>query len=148
RHVFAPVHVFVVARPVGRRRPALPPPPHLEVGFDKAFGSQGPRHPVTQQRVEKGGTGGVFGIDREALAQLVPRGFGAAPQLGQGGPGALGGDVIGRERRDAAPVVEARGGQSVVAVRGEVGRRLNGHVRTQQGARHRERADQVLRRER
>src|SRR5438046_7548398 len=50
-----------------------------------------------------------LGIDREALAEDEARVFGGAAQLRDQRPRLLGVDVVGRERRDAAPVVERRG---------------------------------------
>ncbi len=76
---------------------------------------------------------------------VVPGGLGAPPQLGEHRPRALGVDVIGREGRDTAPVVQPRRDEVLVAVGGEVRRRLDVDVAAEEEAGHGHRANQVER---
>ncbi len=67
----------------------------------------------------------VLGVHGEARRQRVAGGLGGVTQGVERGPGPFGVHVVGGDRRDAAPVVDARGDErgEVVGV-GEVRRRL------------------------
>ena len=73
----------------------------------------------------------VLGVDGEALAQREALGLGAGGEVVDLGPGAFGVDVVGGERGDPAPVVDARADHQRVLVHAaalradEVGRRLD-----------------------
>src|SRR5216117_2212310 len=84
-----------------------------------------------------------LGIDREALAEDEAHALGGAAQLRDQRPRLLGVDVVGRERRDAAPVVEPRSEEARVGARREVRRRLDVHVGPEQEPRDGERAEHV-----
>src|SRR5690348_2841656 len=64
-------------------------------------------HPRAECLVETLGAGDEARIDGEALAEEEAGRLGGVPQLDERGPGLLGVDVIGRQGRDAAPIVEA-----------------------------------------
>src|SRR2546428_5260435 len=84
-----------------------------------------------------------LGIDREALAEDEAHALGGAAQLRDQRPRLLGVDVIGRERRDTAPVVEPRGEEPGVDTRREVRRRLDVHVGSEQEPPDGDRAERV-----
>ena len=89
-------------------------------------------------RVDPGVTGAdVPRMRGEALAQVPPAGGEVGGELVEVRPGALGVDVVGGQGRDPAQVVDAGAdqGEHVLAVH-EVGRRLDGHARAQDQARH------------
>src|SRR5262245_57495652 len=65
-------------------------------------------HARAQALVQALGARRELGIDRQTLAQDEALALGRAPELGDQRPRFLGVDVIEGERRDAAPVVEAR----------------------------------------
>ena len=67
--------------------------------------------------------------------------------MSEGGPGPLGVHVVGRDRGDPAPVVDA-GVQQRGQVVGEVRRRLDVHLGRQHQAGHRDGPEQVVRRAR
>ncbi len=67
---------------------------------------------------------GELGVDGQTRRQHVPGRLGGGPQQAERRPGPLGIHVVGRDRRDPAPVVDA-GGQQGRQVVGEVGRRLH-----------------------
>jgi hypothetical protein len=79
-------------------------------------------------RVEPG-LADVRRVDREALAEREPRGLGQRGELVDVGPGALGVDVVGSERRDAAPVVDTGVEDQLVLVADEVRRGLDAGLR-------------------
>ena len=56
---------------------------------------------------QRSGSSGELGVDREPGRQLEAGGLGGGAQHVEGGPRALGVDVVGGDRRDAAPVVDA-----------------------------------------
>ena len=68
-----------------------------------------------------------FGVDGKARRQHVARLLGRRPQRVEGRPGALGVHMVGRDRRDAAPVVDA-GAQQGPQVVGEIRRCLDVHL--------------------
>ena len=68
-------------------------------------------------------------VDGEALAQREAGRRGAGGEFVDGGPGAFGVDVIGGQRGDAAPVVDAGPQDQVVLVADQVGRRLDPRLR-------------------
>ena len=68
-------------------------------------------------------------IDRETFGQGLAGGAGRGVQHAQMRPRRFGIDVIGRHRRDAAPVVDAGGDQTAERAGAEIGRRLNVHRR-------------------
>ena len=89
-------------------------------------------------------TGEEAGIDRQPGRELE-----AARACGRGepvavGPGRLGVDVVDRDRRDAAPVVDAGVEQARKVVVGEVRRRLHRDVGRQQQPRRRDRPEMVV----
>src|SRR5213592_3226766 len=84
-----------------------------------------------------------LGIDREALAEDEAHALGGAAQLRDQRPRLLGVDVVGRERRDTAPVVEPRGEQARVDARREIRRCLNVHLGPEQEPCDGERTEQV-----
>src|SRR3990172_12234653 len=65
-----------------------------------------------------------LGVDREALAQDEALGLGRPAELRDQRPRLLGVDVVERQRRDAAPVVEPRGEEPRVGPGREVRRSL------------------------
>src|SRR5437773_939587 len=89
---------------------------------------------------------GIGGIDRQPFPEREAFGLRRAPQVTDERPRLLGIDVVERERRDAAPVVEARGEQARVRVGREVRRRLHGHGVGQHQARDGDRPQQVVER--
>src|SRR5213592_4194599 len=84
-----------------------------------------------------------LGIDRETLAEDEAHALGGTAELRDQRPRLLGVDVVGRERRDAAPVVEPRGQEAGVDPRREVRRRLDVHVGSEQEPADGDRAEQV-----
>lgn len=95
-------------------------------------------HMAGHARVDPGVTGAdVPRMRGEALAQVPPAGGEVGGELVEVRPGALGVDVVGGQGRDPAQVVDAGAdqGEHVLAVH-EVGRRLDGHARAQDQARH------------
>src|SRR5882762_11173175 len=88
--------------------PGLPASPVFMRFPDEPVAVDQGGHARAERLVDELRSGGERRIDGEALAEDEARGLGGAPQLGEPGPGLLGVDVIGRERRDAAPVVETR----------------------------------------
>ena len=73
-------------------------------------------------------------VDRQPLAQLEAGLFGDFAQLLDLRPGRLRADVVDRQRRDAAPVVDAREQVDAVGVRRQVRRRLDVHRRARGSA--------------
>ena len=84
--------------------------------------ARGPRSPVAAEvlgvgrRRHRGADVGVeplvavlhvLGVDRQARREHEARGLGGVAQAFERGPRSLGVDVVGRDRRDAAPVVDA-----------------------------------------
>ena len=90
------------------------------------------------------GLGDVRRVDREPLPQGHPGRLGAAGQLVDLRPRALGVDVVGRERRDPAPVVDPGGQDELVGVPDQVGRGLDPRRRAEQQPGHRDRRGQVV----
>src|SRR5207249_3795587 len=84
-----------------------------------------------------------LGIDRETLAEDEAHALGGTAELRDQRPRLLGVDVVGRERRDATPVVEPRGQEARVDTRREVRRRLDVHVGSEQEPADGDRAEQV-----
>src|SRR5207237_9994899 len=66
------------------------------------------------------------------------------PEDREPGPWPLGVDVVGGERRDAAPVVDACLGQAREIGVGEIGRYLDVHLRTEQEPGHRGRSQDIV----
>src|SRR5262245_46283952 len=91
---------------------ALPGSPVLMAFLDEAVIVHERAHAGPQGLGQKLGPPGEFRIDRQPLAQNEAVLLGGAPQLGDEGPGRFGVDVIERQRRDAAPVVEPGGQQA------------------------------------
>ena len=89
-------------------------------------------------------TGEVAGIDRQPRRELEAARAGGRREPVAVGPGRLGVDVVDRDRRDAAPVVDAGVEQARKVVVGEVRRRLHGDVGRQQQARRRDRPEVVV----
>src|SRR5437016_3456673 len=85
-------------------------------------------------------------VDRETLAKDEALAFGRAPELGDQRPRFLGVDVVERERRDSAPIVETRREEAGIDQRREVRRRLDVHVWAEDEPRHRERPQEILER--
>src|SRR5207245_10704196 len=85
-------------------------------------------------------------VDRETLRKDEALAFGRAPELGDQRPRFLGVDVVERERRDSAPIVETRREEAGIDQRREVRRRLDVHVWAQDEPRHRERPQEILER--
>ena len=91
----------------------------------QAGGRVGQRgHVRGQARVEPG-LAQVGRVDGQALAQGEAGRRGAGGEFVDGGPGAFGVDVVGGERGDAAPVVDAGPQDQVVLVADQVGRGLD-----------------------
>ena len=86
---------------------------------------------------------GELGVHGQARRQHVSGLFGGGPQQVERRPGPLGVHVVGRDRRDPAPVVDA-GGQQRRQVVGEVGRRLHVDLGGQHQPGHRNGPLQVL----
>ena len=87
---------------------------------------------------------GVLGVDRQARRQHVALGFGHLSQAVDGGPGALGVDVVGGHRGHATPVVDA-GIQQRAEVVGQVGRGLQVDLGRKDQPCQRDRLQEVLR---
>ena len=81
-----------------------------------------------QRRIEKARTVDVLGVDRQARLQGEALGAAGVGQRRDVRPRRLGIHVVRRQRRDAAPVVDAGGEEEAVVVRAEVRRRLDVHV--------------------
>src|SRR5688572_28640828 len=90
---------------------------------------------LAQRLVEELRSVRVLRVDREPLAQREARGGGRVPEPGDLRPRRFGIDVVEREWRDAAPVVEPGGEQVLVRRRREVRRRLQIHLRPEQQSR-------------
>src|SRR2546425_11204016 len=103
--------------------PGLPASPVFMRFPDEPVAVDQRGHARAERLVDELRSRGERRIDGEALAEDEARGLGGAPQLGEPGPGLLGVDVIGRERRDAAPVVETRRQQARIDARAQVRRR-------------------------
>src|SRR5260370_25746741 len=99
--------------------------------------------PRAQGLVEELRAPRVLGVDREALAEDEARAVGRATELRDERPRLLGVDVIERQRRDAAPVVEARPEEPRVVARREVRWRLDVDVGAEHEPRDREGAQHV-----
>ena len=82
----------------------------------------------------------------QALDQRAAGALGGALEVGEVRPGRLGVDVVGRHRRDAAPVVDAGADQLRQALGLQVGRRLDVHGRPEDQARHGDGPDLLLER--
>ncbi len=82
-------------------------------------------------------------IHRQPCCQHMPRVLRRRAQRVQRGPGPLGVHVVGRDRRDPAPVVDA-GRQQRRQLVGEVRRRLNVHLGRQHQAGHGDGPQQVV----
>src|SRR2546428_11444538 len=109
---------------VAERLPAAP----VLMGFlHAAVAVDERRHRRAQRLVQELRAHRELGIDREALAEDEAHALGGAAQLRDQRPRLLGGDVVGRERRDAALVVEPRGEEAGGDTRGEGPRRLDGY---------------------
>src|SRR5262245_31081716 len=89
---------------------------------------------------------GVFGVEGEPFPQGKALTRGGVSQIANHRPGPFRIDVVEREGRDAAPVVEARREQARVDVRRQVWRSLDVHVGTEHEARHGDGAQEVLQR--
>ena len=103
--------------------------PGQAAGPDAVGGQAGGRvgqrgHVRGQARVEPG-LAQVGRVDGQALAQGEAGRRGAGGEFVQGGPGAFGVDVVGSQRGDAAPVVNAGPQDQVVLVADQVGRGLD-----------------------
>src|SRR5438046_7946619 len=88
----------------------------------------------------------IFGVDGETLAERVAEALGRTPQLGDQRPRRFRIDVVDRQRRDPAPVVETGGEQSRIDTRREVRRRLDVDVGAEHEPRHGQRAQHVVER--
>ena len=98
-----------------------------------------------QARVEPGlAAPDVLGVDRQPLAQREAAVGGARGELVDLRPGALGVDVVGRQRRDAAPVVDAGPQHQGVLGVDEVRRRLHARLRAEHEPGHRDRGGEFL----
>src|SRR5216117_99233 len=125
---------------VAERLPAAP----VLMGFlHAAVAVDERRHARAQRLVQELRAHRELGIDREALAEDEAHALGGAAQLRDQRPRLLGVDVVGRERRDAAPVVEPRGEQARVDARREIRRCLNVHLGPEQEPCDGERTEQV-----
>jgi hypothetical protein len=87
---------------------------------------------------------GELGVDGQALHKLELSRPGRLPQSAQVRPRSLGVDVVDRDRRDAAPVVDARVEQAWKVVEGEVRGCLDVDRRGQQQPRGRDRPEVVV----
>src|SRR6266850_2785928 len=125
------------------RLPAAP----VFMGFlDQAALVDQVAHARAQALVEELRARRELGIDGQALAEDEALTLGRAPELGDQRPRLLGVDVVERERRDAAPVVEPGGQQARVDTRRQIWRRLDVHVRPQDEPRDRQRAQEIVER--
>src|SRR5947209_10530648 len=86
----------------------------------------------------------IFGVDGETFAERVAEALGRTPQLGDQRPRRFRIDVVDRQRRDPAPVVETGGEQSRIDTRREVRRRLDVDVGAEHEPRHGQRAQHVV----
>ena len=149
RHPPGDVDRDVQVRPAGRLAPAavglLPGPAawHRAVPGQPARRVGQRRHVPGQPRIQPG-LGDVRRVDREPLPQRHPGRLGAARQLVDLRPRALGVDVVGRERRDPAPVVDPGGQDELVGVPDQVGRGLDPRRRAEHQPGHRDRRGQVV----
>ena len=128
-----------------------------------AFGNRsvGPRRPIVHAREAVGvaaaedrgrkpgvepasGLEHIFGVDREALDELLAGGIRGALEGGELRPGRFRVDVIGGHRRDPAPIVDAGADEPCEGCGAQIGRGLNIHGGTQDEPRHGDRA-QVFR---
>src|SRR5688572_5613598 len=110
----------------------LPAAPVLMRVLYEAGGIEPPRDTRAQPLVEKLGARRVLGIDRQPFAEGEAELLGGCAQLTDEGPRLLRIDVVERERRDAAPVVEPGGEQPWIRAGCQVRRRLDVHVRAEQ----------------
>ncbi len=86
----------------------------------------------------------VSGIDRQPLDQQLAGRRRSAAASSSAGHGALGIDVIGRHRRDAAPIIDAGGDQLRERAGAQIGRRLDVHARPEDQPRHGDRPQMVV----
>ncbi len=102
----------------------------------KAFGVAHAPHLRGDLGGEPGvGRAGIGGIDREPVDQQLAHVGGEPRQLGEDGPRRLGIHMVGRHRRNAAPIVQAGADQARIDAGRQVGRRLDVHVRPEDLAR-------------
>ncbi len=87
-----------------------------------------------------------FRIDREALDQHLAGVGSRGREPVERRPRPLGIDVVGRHRRNAAPIVDAGVDQARQRAVGEIGRRLDIHRGAEQDARHRDRPEMIIER--
>ena len=120
---------------VGRWRDLVPGAPI--VCSRQAFAVDPVQHRGTQlRRHPSRGVQREAGIDGEALVQLLAGGGGLARQLAQLRPRRFRVHVVRRQRRHAAPVVDAGRDDAGQHARAQVRRRLNAHLRAEHQARH------------
>src|SRR5512145_2638316 len=131
----------VAASRTGRRLPASP----VLMGLlDEAVGVDQIRDPRPEWLGDELGMPRELRIDSQALAQDEALALGRPSELRDSRPRLLGIDVVEGERRDAAPVIQARRQQASVGGGREIGRRLDVHVRAEHEPGHRERAEQIV----
>ena len=116
-----------------RRRDVAAGAPVVVAG--ETFGVGGALHREAHVGVQPPlGFAHVLGVDGEARRERLADGLGRVAERVERGPRALGVHVVGRDRRDAAPVVDA-GADERAEVGREVGRRLQVDLRRQDHAR-------------
>ena len=86
----------------------------------------------------------IGGVDGQAVHEQFAGLRTLAGKFGNGRPRRFGVHVIGRDRRDAAPVVEARVDQLLIDVRRKVWRRLDIHVGPENETRGRDGPQQIV----
>ena len=102
----------------------------------EAFRIDRPSHRRRERPIEPAiGFEGVSRVDREAFHENLARGGAAPGERFDLRPGRLGIDVVGRDRRDPAPVVEARRDQIGVCLGAQIGRCLDAHRRAEHDTR-------------
>jgi hypothetical protein len=100
-----------------------------------------------QARIDPGlGRAGVTGIDRQSLDQLFARRPGRVLQHLQMRPRRFRIDMVGGDRRNAAPIVDARFNQPAQPTGAQIGRRLDIHFRREDQSRHRDGPKMLLNR--
>ena len=120
-------------------RPAVLAGEPVGVGRPPDRGSDGRVRPAVE-------VGDVLGVERQPWGELEPAGATRLAQALDVRPRRLGVDVIRRDGRDAAPVVDARVEQDREVVVGEVRRRLHVHLRAEQDPRDGDRPEVLLER--
>ena len=110
-----------------------------------AVGIDAVQYRLAKRRIEPARSiAGERGIDRKPLGELHARGLGCSLHHPQVRPRRFGIDVVRRDRRNPAPVVDPGSDHPAQRTGTEIGRRLDVHVRLEDQTRHGDGPEMVL----